>query len=881
MTFDAANQAGWLARKEAKHKKASTMSELDLFCDEENGNINSKQQWLDKLQKTLADGDALRANQLFALLKNQGELSLDNGNWRMHHVAAVNVPWEMPMPFLQNLMQERQDEEDEERAKGYEPTHAAPSSRTAARKQASSWKKTVTDGDYCSQGEYTKDEYRVPLWDGGDVTAPWVFIGSRYGAKGFLGIIIAEGFWSDNALKMMQSKGEEVDWLPVSKDSFGIWLEAGGLDRLVVSNLPPSPDDFSLIQSEPDEAESTQEPEEEKVLVPEEPTDPYAKVKPTVTEIPVENDFQSAVMYPKEAARSPQDKDSIRLASLLAGKVQQGGLTTGVAHSLNTVPKVASFDARVIDAALTLGESPLSLISKAASANYYGLNAEKYKSAVVNRVELGTLTIQPDFVKASCTKTAAWLNAKKADRFFTVSRIAACGGCQNCKTERTGTFCTLHGKPLVTADAKTLYKVANAVWGHQAAEETPTMSAVRKRVLAYWQSKTFQVPEHMEIPLPEKKASAADLNRWDQLTQKEDVTEDPRTWTLTRLLAGDPQHKIAAALNLKSASFRNEATAILKSRLGMVGVLTKQPNMMGSCKETFTHLKKAGAVMPLSVKRIANCEECSARREAHCGLYGRPIVASTKDVLNVVSETLKQSVNVKDLAKALGLPEDHPTFQRFETQIPEKELPKWNAQEPTSDLGMRAVLSLTDDVKEFPYTAEQIVKKAFNSRLNPAQILERAEKRAFYGLKKAAFQTAMKNLAPLYGFIAVDPDHHQGSCQATKKKFGKVTALAVLKTAKCEKCTCYTAGNFCTMFGKPVTTPDATEQHVQLIQEVGGHKAYRQHQAAAGVQLAPEVQVSPNDLAPVECKIEGFELDWKTPLMDEFSTISSFVKSSK
>jgi hypothetical protein len=86
----------------------------------------------------------------------------------------------------------------------------------------------------------------------------------------------------------------------------------------------------------------------------------------------------------------------------------------------------------------------------------------------------------------------------------------------------------------------------------------------------------------------------------------------------------------------------------LNDRAGLVGLSFIEPNHFmkssGSkgCIETFNKIKREGSVKAASVKKISACDSCSHCAGGRCNLYKLPIVASKKELQEVVNKIAAQ-----------------------------------------------------------------------------------------------------------------------------------------------------------------------------------------------------------------------------------------------
>jgi hypothetical protein len=74
----------------------------------------------------------------------------------------------------------------------------------------------------------------------------------------------------------------------------------------------------------------------------------------------------------------------------------------------------------------------------------------------------------------------------------------------------------------------------------------------------------------------------------------------------------------------------------IKAMSGTVGYAYIEPNHYNSCQESLKNINTNGRLAALSVKKIAACNSCSHCNSGHCSLYKRPIVASVKELEEVL-----------------------------------------------------------------------------------------------------------------------------------------------------------------------------------------------------------------------------------------------------
>ena len=86
-----------------------------------------------------------------------------------------------------------------------------------------------------------------------------------------------------------------------------------------------------------------------------------------------------------------------------------------------------------------------------------------------------------------------------------------------------------------------------------------------------------------------------------------------------------------------------------------LGIAYMEPNFyMKSCDQSYAKIQKEGSLRALSVKKIAACAGCKFNNCGSCGLYKRPIVASSKELEQVVKAELKNK-NIKCASLKAGL----------------------------------------------------------------------------------------------------------------------------------------------------------------------------------------------------------------------------------
>jgi len=123
---------------------------------------------------------------------------------------------------------------------------------------------------------------------------------------------------------------------------------------------------------------------------------------------------------------------------------------------------------------------------------------------------------------------------------------------------------------------------------------------------------------------------------------------------------GYTQDKIAGYLNKIALNVLDTSHGFgadfAKAYAEGAGLLYVEPNFfMKSCKASYEKIKKEGSFRALSVKKISACNGCAHNQCGSCTLYRKPIVASAKDVENVLrAELTKKNIKCASLKEGVS-----------------------------------------------------------------------------------------------------------------------------------------------------------------------------------------------------------------------------------
>jgi len=113
--------------------------------------------------------------------------------------------------------------------------------------------------------------------------------------------------------------------------------------------------------------------------------------------------------------------------------------------------------------------------------------------------------------------------------------------------------------------------------------------------------------------------------------------------------------KKLADLNIMDNSHTSMGADFAKTYSSGLGMAYMEPNFyMKSCDQSFEKVKKEGNLRALSVKKVAACNGCKYNNCGSCSLYSRPIVASSKELEQVIKAELTRK-NIKCASLKEGL----------------------------------------------------------------------------------------------------------------------------------------------------------------------------------------------------------------------------------
>ncbi len=577
--------------------------------------------------------------------------------------------------------------------------------------QGNAWERTqsVDYGEII--GTDGGDGEGIDVFLGPDENASWVFVvnQTRKGEDGSEApdeIKVGLGFWSMEEAKAAYVSMFDEGWsnfdpniVTTTTEGFKDWMGTHpGAKEISV-------DDLALVNPEPEVVQP------QAVVAPEVfslftngPMTPYTAS--TESDITMSHQAEALVMF-HDPAKLPMDHQAATLASLLSGHVaspirdhkasnQNSHVALDVQMS-SWAPDATSGVriAEIITAELNIGYTPAECDHRAATVGYYGSDGPTFRRTLAKVAGItGTLVLQPNFIKNSCVKTQQVLSGThKATRsrnaFHSVASTSGCADCQHCKKDSQGALkCALYSKPIV-ASIEEMHKIADTVWGKSSLP--PTREALTERSILRLASKN----DHVEFA----SAHTASVNFGDgaedrpaprALIAAQAVSISPKTYITSALSQGLTPSRIAEVLERSTThpqAFKSAAIKELNSQKGLMGFLTIVPHFAGACSTT--HGKHFAATASAknkrkfafhSVTKIAACADCkncvkNASGE-RCSLYGKPLVATVKDLRIVAASVFPalapkvahmslqelSEASLPYLAKALGIPEDHPTL---------------------------------------------------------------------------------------------------------------------------------------------------------------------------------------------------------------------------
>lgn len=144
-------------------------------------------------------------------------------------------------------------------------------------------------------------------------------------------------------------------------------------------------------------------------------------------------------------------------------------------------------------------------------------------------------------------------------------------------------------------------------------------------------------------------------NELDAVTQKE--AENRINYLLS---LGHKPSRVAGYMEklAELKLFDKKTTAeFLESQAGQNGMAYIEPNFyMNSCDASFNEIQKNGKLNALSVKKVAACTGCQFYKSGNCGLYCRPIVASSAELKKVAEDAVRaKGIKTASLKSALKM----------------------------------------------------------------------------------------------------------------------------------------------------------------------------------------------------------------------------------
>ena len=595
-------------------------------------------------------------------------------------------------------------------------------------KEGNAWE-SIQSIDYGELPETTGgDGEPIDVFLGPDENSNWVFIVNQTKTEGEEvvpdEIKVGLGFWSmeearDAYLSMFDPgwSGFDPNLVTTTVDAFNTWLNSGETSIPEVSAENFDPVEAGLPTQQPSvEANAAPEPVNFFTATPE-----HQYRAASTEEIHAGSLADTLTMFHDPKQR--MDHTASTLATMLSGVSANPlrGHTASVAPSIKDSVKISheamrgdliavassSRIAEIITNDLNCGMSPEECDHRASTVGYYGNDAMTFRKVLAKVAGIsGELVLQPNFVKNSCVATHAALNGphkatRKKTPYYSVASTSACAGCKDHVADTAGSRrCSLFGRPIVSS-VEEMHSLADKVWGKDCSKEK-TASALSKRAVAHLASKRAS-------------ATMSPIQRVTAATGMSDGAEDrpapainttpktpevsPSSYVAAALCIGQTPSKIAEIIDRSvtlQPSFKQAALASLESQKGMMGFLTVLPHFAGTCSAThgkhFASTAKGNDKRKYafhSVTKIAACSNCgncikSASNQERCTLYGKPLVANLTDLKRVVAQVYPAletkiaamskeelvSETIPYLAKALGLPEDHPSLRAYTNLMP-------------------------------------------------------------------------------------------------------------------------------------------------------------------------------------------------------------------
>lgn len=229
----------------------------------------------------------------------------------------------------------------------------------------------------------------------------------------------------------------------------------------------------------------------------------------------------------------------------------------------------------------------------------------------------------------------------------------------------------------------------------------------------------------------------------------------------------------------------------LDDRSGLVGLSYIEPNHFmkssGSqgCVESFNKINREGSIKAASVKKISACDSCSHCKNGRCNLYKLPIVASKKDLLEVV-DTIASKAGKKATKIAMV------SIHNGTLETEEVKAPRLETEYTVRSAGDKAT-----------YTENSISSEDFRDAIEGGKTFAAAfvEARARFGTLKV--KTAAKKYIEELKKTGSKIDLNKVDCKFLGAKLASKNAI--IGASKCASCS-YRNGMHCGLTGGTLLT---------------------------------------------------------------------------